>query len=76
MGYWKENEKWRTVTKSNVSHLYLYTWIRVSCWFSLIINSIIMYFISSSERVLDEIFVRKDLFFGTICYHLLWDKDR
>lgn len=47
----------------NVPHLYLYTWIRVSCWFSLIINSIIMYFISSSESVLDEIFVRKDLFF-------------
>lgn len=62
MKYWQE-ERWRTATKTNVPHLYLYTWIRVSLWFTLIINSILMIFISRKNSVLDEMIPREDLFF-------------
>lgn len=44
-------------------HLYLYTWIRVGLWFALIINSILMFFISKKNSVLDEMIPREDRFF-------------
>lgn len=62
MKYWQE-ERWQTATKTNVPHLYLYTWIRVSLWFALIINSILMFFISKKNSVLDEMIPREDRFF-------------
>lgn len=62
MKYWQE-ERWQTATKTNVPHLYLYTWIRVGLWFALIINSILMFFISKKNSVLDEMIPREDRFF-------------
>ena len=41
MKYWQE-ERWQTVNKTNVPHLYLYTWIRFCLWLLIIINSIII----------------------------------
>ena len=62
MKYWQE-ERWQTATKTKVPHLYLYTWIRVGLWFALIINSILMFFISKKNSVLDEMIPREDRFF-------------
>lgn len=61
MKYWQK-ESWKTATKSNIPHLYLYTWIRVSFWFILIVNSIVMYFITKENSFLDDLILRDDIF--------------
>ena len=61
MKYWQK-ESGKMATRSNVPHLYLYTWIRVSFWFTLIINSIIMFFITKENSFLDNLILRDDIF--------------
>lgn len=61
MKYWQE-ERWQTATKTNVPHLYLYTWIRFCLWMSLIINSIIMLFITKEGSGFDEAIPRDGFF--------------
>lgn len=61
MKYWQK-ENWKTASKSNIPHLYLYTWLRASFWFILIINSIIMLFITKENSFFDNLIVKEDIF--------------
>lgn len=61
MKYWqRENEK--KATRSNVPHLYLYTWIRASFWFILSLNSIVMFFIKKENSIFDNLIPRDGFF--------------
>jgi len=62
MKYWQE-ERWQTATKLNVPHLYLYTWIRVCLCVTLIINSMIMLFITKEGSRFDVAVPRDEFFY-------------
>ena len=53
MKYWQE-ERWQKATKQNIPNLYLYTWIRASAFFFLMINSLLMIFLLEAGSALDN----------------------
>ena len=61
MKYWQK-ESGKNATRSNVPHLYLYTWIRASFWFILSLNSIVMFFITKEGSIFDDLIPRDDFF--------------
>ena len=61
MKYW-QRENGKKATRSNVPHLYLYTWIRASFWFILSLNSIVMLFITKENSIFDNLIPRDGFF--------------
>lgn len=61
MKYWQEDRA-QKATKTNVPHLYMYTWIRASSWGATIFNSILMFFITEENSIFDKFYVREDIY--------------
>ena len=61
MKYW-QRENGKKATRSNVPHLYLYTWIRASFWFILSLNSMVMLFITKENSIFDNLIPRENFF--------------
>ncbi len=53
MKYWQE-DRFQKPNKTNVPHLYAYTWIRASCSVAFIFNSILMFLVVKENIVFEQ----------------------